>query len=470
MITIPGVKNRKIGVFGLGATGLAAADALIASGAQVFTFDESPAAREKTANTEYRAEHPKQWPWAELSSLVLSPGVPLTHPKPHAIVRKAIAEGVEVIGDIELFARSLAALDEKARPKVIAVTGSNGKSTTTALIGHILKEAGFEVSIGGNIGKAILSLEPLLPARVYVLELSSFQLDLAKSFRPNVGVLLNVSPDHIDRHGDLAGYVEAKRRLFDHQTAADTAIVGVDDTESQSVCAALSCAGVQKVIPVSAEGALGRGVFALAGKLFYNVDGKTGEAGDVRQIASLNGAHNWQNAAAALAAVMALGVSPAVAVKAMERFEGLPHRMEIVGRIGAVTFVNDSKATNADAAAKALKSYKDIFWIAGGKAKEGGAASLRSLMNRVRAVYLIGEAAKQFEEQLAGAVPCIQCGDLAGATARAARDAAQSGLASPFVLLSPACASYDQFRNFEERGDAFRRLVGRTAQSSGEAA
>lgn len=470
MILVPGVRNRKFGVFGLGATGLAAADALVASGAQVFAFDEDPSARDKTVNTEYRAEHPKQWPWAELSSLVLSPGVPLTHPKPHAIVRKAIAEGVEVIGDIELFARALAAIEAPLRPKVVAVTGSNGKSTTTALIGHILKESGFDVSIGGNIGKAILSMEPPTPSRVYVLELSSFQLDLAQTFRPDVAVMLNISPDHIDRHGDLAGYVAAKRRIFLHQDAADTAIVGVDDTESQSVCAALSCAGAQKVAPVSSEGALGRGVFALGGKLFYNLDGKTGEAGDISQIASLNGVHNWQNAAAALAATMALGVAPAVAVKAMERFEGLPHRMEIVGRIGAVSFVNDSKATNADAAARALKSYRDIFWIAGGKPKEGGALSLRPLMDRVRAAYLIGEAAKLFEQQLAGAVPCVQCGDLAAATARAARDARQSGLAAPVVLLSPACASYDQFRNFEERGDAFRRLVGRAAESSGEAA
>ena len=470
MILVPGVKGKKVGVFGLGATGLAAAEALQKSGAEVFTFDENPAAREKTASTEYRAEHPKSWPWGELASLVLSPGVPLTHPKPHPIVKKAIAEGVEVIGDVELFARALAAIPAAARPEVVAVTGSNGKSTTTALIGHVLKEAGRDTSVGGNIGRAILSLEPPTPGRVYVLELSSFQLDLARTFRPNVAVFLNISPDHIDRHGDLAGYVAAKRRIFLHQTAEDTAVVGVDDTESQAVCAALSAAGAPRVTPISAEGALGRGVFALGGKLFYNIDGKTGEAGDIRAVASLNGAHNHQNAAAALAAVMALGVAPALAVKTMERFEGLPHRMEIVGRQGAALFVNDSKATNADAASKALKSYRDIFWIAGGKPKEGGVASLRPLMDRVRTAYLIGEAARAFEEQLAGAVPCVQCGDLAAAVARAARDAAQSGLASPVVLLSPAAASYDQFRNFEDRGDTFRRLVSALSRSSGAAA
>jgi len=470
MISVPGVKGKKFAVFGLGASGLSTAEALIASGAQVFTWDESKSAREKTANTEYRAEHPKDWPWKELSALVLSPGVPLTHPKPHPIVRKAAVENVEVIGDVELFARALNVLDEKSRPHVIAVTGANGKSTTTALIGHILKDAGRKAIIGGNIGSAVLSLAPLAAENIYVLELSSFQLDLTKSLRANVAVFLNISPDHIDRHGDIAGYVAAKKRIFLNQTPEDWAIVGVDDAYSQGICAELSAEGARKVAPVSAEGALGRGVFALSGRLFYNLDGKTGEAGDVSSARALKGAHNWQNATAALAAVMAEGVSPAVAVKSMERFDGLPHRLETVARIGAVTYVNDSKATNADAAERALKSFTDIFWIVGGKPKEGGVASLRPLMERVRGAYLIGEAATEFEAQLAGAVPCIQCGDLAKATAQAGRDAAQSGLAAPVVLLSPACASYDQFKNFEERGDAFRRLAQSAARAAGEAA
>lgn len=470
MILIPGVKKRKIGVFGLGVSGLAACDALAASGAQVFAWDENRAAREKTANTEYRAEHPKEWPWGELDALVLSPGVPLTHPKPHPIVRKALAEKVEIIGDIELFARALAASETVPRPRVAAVTGSNGKSTTTSLIGHILREAGFDVSVGGNIGKPALALEPPSPGRVYVLELSSFQLDLTKSLRADAAVMLNISPDHIDRHGDLAGYMAAKRRIFLNQQAEDMAIVGVDDAWAQGICAALCCEGARRVIPVSAEGALGRGVFALKGKLFYNLDGKTGEAGDISQVAALKGAHNWQNAAAALAAAMALGVAPAVAVKAMERFEGLPHRLEVVGRIGRVLYVNDSKATNADAAARALKAYRDIFWIAGGRPKEGGVAALRPLMDRVRGVYLIGEAAQLFEEQLAGAVPCAQCGDLPAALARASRDAAQSGLDAPVVMLAPACASYDQYANFEKRGEEFRRLVLAAARAAGEAA
>jgi UDP-N-acetylmuramoylalanine--D-glutamate ligase len=467
MIQVPGVKDSKVAVFGLGATGAATVAALEASGADVYAWDDSAASRK--AASEALAD-PADWPWSELSMLVLSPGVPLTRPAPHAIVRRAREAGVDIVGDVELFARAVNACDEAVRPRVIGVTGSNGKSTTTALIGHMLTQAGYDVAVGGNIGRAVLSLEPIAPGRTYVLELSSFQLDLVKSLRCDVAVWLNISPDHLDRHGDMAGYVAAKRRIFFNQTREQYAVIGADDAHSQGVLASLVSAQGPAVIPISAAGALGRGVFALGGKLFYNLDGKTGEAGDIAHIASLTGAHNHQNAAAALAAGVAFGLAPLVAVRAMDRFEGLPHRMEIVGRIGRVVFVNDSKATNADAAEKALLSYREIYWIVGGKPKEGGVASLRPLMSRVRGAYLIGEAAAQFEAQLAGAVPCVQCGDLQQAVARAGRDAAQSAATESVVLLSPACASYDQFKNYEERGDMFRRLVAAAASTSGAAA
>ncbi len=470
MIVVPGIEKKKIGVYGLGATGLATCEALVASGAEVFSWDEKEEARAKTANTRYRAEHPKTWPWKELRSLALSPGVPLTHPAPHPIVRKAHQAGVEIIGDIEFFARAVNALDVAQRPRVIAVTGSNGKSTTTALIGHMLKETGRDAAVGGNIGKPVLSLPEIVKTRCYVLELSSFQLDLAKSLRVNTALFLNLSPDHIDRHGDMAGYIAAKKRIFLNQMRDDTAIIGVDDVWSQGVCAWLMSSGARKVTPISAEGALGRGVYALNSRLYFSLPSKSGEAGDISGVAALRGQHNWQNAAAALAAAIAEGVAPNVAVRAMERFPGLPHRMEAVAKRGGVLFVNDSKATNADAASRALKSYTDIFWIAGGKPKEGGVESLRPLMERVRGVYLIGEAARDFEAQLAGAAPCVQCGDLASAVLRAARDAAASGFQNPVVLLSPACASYDQFRNFEERGDVFRKLAGEVEFANGAAA
>jgi UDP-N-acetylmuramoylalanine--D-glutamate ligase len=467
MITIPNIARRKIGVFGLGLTGVAVCESLVASGAEVFAFDESAPARAKTENTRYAAEHPKNWPWRDLSALVVSPGVPLTHPEPHVMVRKARKERVEVIGDIELFARAVNGCAPADRPRVIAITGSNGKSTTTALIGHILKDLGRTVHVGGNIGLPALSLPDLSPHSTYVLELSSFQLDLVSSLRANSAVLLNFSPDHIDRHGDMAGYVAAKRRIFLNQTKDDLAIVGVDDLHGQSVCAMMSAEGARKVMPISSEGALGKGVFALAGKLFYAQADKNGEAGDISRIATLQGSHNWQNACAALAAAMEEGIAPSVAVKAMERYPGLPHRMEVVARKGDVLFVNDSKATNADAAMRALKSYEGVYWIAGGKAKEGGVASLRPLMNRVARCYLIGDAARDFETQLAGAVECVQCGDLNTAVARAAADASARG---GVVLLSPACASYDQFRNFEERGDMFRKLAQSIGLSNGAAA
>lgn len=470
MILVPGIEKKKIGVYGLGATGLATCEALCASGAEVYSWDDKEEARAKTANTRYAAEHPRDWPWADIRSLALSPGVPLTHPAPHPIVKKAHQAGVEIIGDIEFFARAVNALPPRERPRIVAVTGSNGKSTTTALIGHVLKECGREAIIGGNIGKPVLLLPPLEAFRTYVLELSSFQLDLAKTLRANTAILVNLSPDHIDRHGDMDGYAAAKRRIFLNQTEADTAIIGVDDQWSQGICAKLMSAKAQSVTPISAEGALGSGVFSLNARLYYCLGEGAGEAGDISGISSLRGQHNWQNAAAALAAAIAEGVAPNIAANAMDRYPGLPHRMEIVAKKGAVTFVNDSKATNADAASRALKSYDDVFWIAGGKAKEGGVATLRPLMKNVRGVYLIGEAAHEFEGQLAGAAPCFQCGDLPTAIARAARDAALSGLAAPVVMLSPACASYDQFRNFEERGEIFRKLANQVEAMNGEAA
>ncbi|MEZ5921376.1 MAG: UDP-N-acetylmuramoyl-L-alanine--D-glutamate ligase [Parvularculaceae bacterium] len=472
MITIPGIEKKKIAVFGLGATGLSTCEALSASGAEVFAWDEKEEARDATRNTRYGAEHPKDWPWKEIKSLALSPGVPLTHPAPHAIVRKAHQEGVEIIGDIEFFARAVNALPKRERPRIVAISGSNGKSTTTALIGQLLKETGRDTAVGGNIGKPVLSLPDLRGDRIYVLELSSYQLDLAKTLRANTAVLLNLSHDHIDRHGDMEGYVAAKRRIFLNQEVDDTAVIGVDDPFSQGVCAWLLAQNPKrKVVPISSEGALGRGVFALSGKLYYSLGENSGVAGDISSITALRGVHNWQNAAAALAAAIAEGVAPNLAVMAMERFQGLPHRMELVARKANVSFVNDSKATNADAAMRALKSFKNIYWIAGGKAKEGGVSSLRPLMDNVKGVYLIGDAAVQFEQQLAGAAPCIQCGDLPSAISRAARDASRGGdHGESVILLSPACASFDQFRNFEERGDVFRKLARQIEAMNGEAA
>lgn len=470
MILVPDVKRKNIGVFGLGVSGIATCEALVASGARVYSFDESREARDKTAQTEYRCEHPKNWPWKEMEAVIVSPGVPLTHPKPHAIVRKARMEKVPIMGDTELFARALNKLDKRARPRVIGVTGSNGKSTTTALIGHILKQAGEDVYVGGNIGEAVLSLPAFQSDSIYVLELSSFQLDLTESLRLDVAAFLNLSPDHIERHGSVGGYLKSKKRIFDNQTKDDLAVIGVDDDYAQSVCTELMARNVADVRPVSSGSALGRGVYALDGKIYCNLDGKALQAGDLSGARSLRGPHNHQNAAAAIAVCERFGVPPALAVKAAHRFEGLAHRLEEVGRNGKVLFINDSKATNADATARALNAFEDIFWIAGGKAKEGGVESLKPMMDRVRSVYLIGEAAGLFEEQLRGSVHCVLSGDLDKAVAAASADAAKSDANNPVVLLSPACASYDQFKNFVERGDKFRALVSELASTNGEAA
>ncbi len=464
MFRIPGVDKRKIAVFGLGATGLAACEALVASGADVFSWDESKSARAKTANTKYRASQPKDWPWDELASVVLSPGVPLTHPQPHVIVRKAAVDGVEVIGDIELFARAIAALPADERPRVIAVTGSNGKSTTTSLIGHVLAEAGRAVHVGGNIGVPLLALPTPSPRAVYVLELSSFQLDLTTSFRADTAILLNITPDHLDRHGTMDNYIASKKRIFDNRDASapGLSVIGVDDPYCQGICAALSADQNEDVAPISAAGALGKGVFVLDGKLYYRLDNKTGEAGDISQIDTLRGRHNAQNAAAALAAVMAEGVAPPVAIRSMERFRGLKHRAEPVGRRAAVSFVNDSKATNPAAAATALSAYDNIYWIAGGKPKgegEDGIEDLVGALANVRKAFLIGQSAATLSRLLSPHVACVECLDLADAVAKAGKAALASGYDPATVLLSPAYASQDQFKNFEDRGDAFRALV-----------
>lgn len=459
MIKIPGIKEQKFAVFGLGATGVAAANALVASGAEVYSWDENITAREKTGNTEYLAEEPDNWPWSELTALVLSPGVALTHPAPHSVVKRAHAEGVKIIGDIELFANAIAAFPEQNRPKIVAITGSNGKSTTTRLISHILRETGHLVHEGGNIGQAVLDLPAPEENAIYVLELSSFQLDLVRTLHADIAVFLNISPDHLDRHGGMDGYIAAKRRIFRNQGTHDHAIVGVDDEYSQSVCTDLISGRGVTVTPISARGTLGGGVFALAGSLFYNFDHKTTKAGPIPDVASLKGRHNHQNAAAALGVCCRLGVSPPVAMLAMSRFSGLAHRMEKVGDLGRVTFINDSKATNCDAAMQALQAYPDIFWVAGGKAKDGGIAQIAPMLDHVRGAYFFGQAAEQFADDIARTFKAEIFGTMERALMKAFRDARASDKPNPVILLSPAAASYDQFRNFEERGDLFRTLV-----------
>jgi UDP-N-acetylmuramoylalanine--D-glutamate ligase len=458
MIPVTSFADRKVAVFGLGASGLASASALFAGGADVIGWDDSAARIEHATHAGIPTADLHEIDWSKIAALVLAPGVPLTHPEPHWTVGLARAAGVEVIGDIELFCRER----RRSAPDslFVAITGTNGKSTTTALVAHLLESAGFDTQLGGNIGTAILSLEPPRPGRAHVIECSSYQIDLAPSLDPKIGILLNVTEDHLDRHGTLKDYAAVKQRLV--ARAQDTAIIGVDDTWCQAAADRIEQAG-RNVVRVSVRRPLADGIY-VEGEQIMRAAGATAKPiALLGGIGSLRGTHNAQNAACAAAAALAIGLEPKAIQQGLWSFPGLAHRMEEIGRkegtTGDVLFVNDSKATNADAAARALACFEDIFWIAGGKPKTGGIVSLAEFFPRIRKAYLIGEAAQDFAATLAGKVEHATVETLDRAVAPAAGDAEASGLKAPVVLLSPACASFDQYANFEVRGDRFRELV-----------
>lgn len=461
MIAVTAFAGRTVAVFGLARSGISAALALKAGGAKVLAWDDKEPARGSAHEAGVVTADWRFWHWPDIAALVLSPGVPLTHPQPHEIVFHAQAAGAEIIGDLELFFRTLRPEPNARGVKIVAVSGTNGKSTTTALIGHILASCGYATQTGGNIGRPALDLDPPVrgQSNAYVLEVSSYQIDLTPSLLPDVAVLTNITPDHLDRHGGMAGYVDVKARLFARQGAGDVAVAGVDDAHSEGIAAALAGRGGPALVPVSVGKTLGRGVYVLGGQLFDALSGPAQSVTDLKPAPALQGAHNWQNAALAYAATRPLVRDGGAIAAAIARFPGLKHRMEEVGRAGKVRFVNDSKATNADAASKALACFADIHWIAGGVAKEGGIHGLEGFYPRIAKAYLIGQAADAFAATLEGAVPYARCGDLATAVRQAAADAARSPAAAPVVLLSPACASFDQFKDYEERGDRFRALA-----------
>ncbi len=448
MIGITHLAGQTVALFGLGQSGLSAARALAAGGAEVRAWDDNDERRQSAAAAGVPLVDPDELDWTQIPVLVLSPGVPLSHPEPHPVVKRARAGGAEIIGDMELFARA------GLPARVTAITGTNGKSTTTALAGFVLEACGRPVAVGGNIGTPVLDLPELDAQGTYVLEMSSYQIDLAPSLAADVAVLLNLSPDHLDRHGGWPGYVAAKERLFDRQRPGQTAIVGIDDSESAGLFERLSGLGDRTVVPISATGAAParqRGIAVEAGQLHEAGSAATADLGEAR---ALKGIHNWQNAAAAFAVARALGCPGPDAARSLLEFPGLAHRMEDLGVIGGVRFINDSKATNAEAAARALACFEHIHWIAGGRAKAGGYDVLEPYLDRLDQVYLIGEAADELAQWLGGRVPSRHSGDLTSAVAQARR-AAEGAT----VLLSPACASFDQFANFEVRGEAFRELV-----------
>jgi UDP-N-acetylmuramoylalanine--D-glutamate ligase len=440
---------------GLGKSGLSAARALLASGAHVTAWDDSAVARARAAAEGVPVADLTTIDLTEMAALILSPGIPHTHPAPHPVAARAKEKGVPILGDVELWALA------ETRARSVAITGTNGKSTTTALVGHMLVRANLAVQVGGNLGTPLLDLAPLGQDGVYVLEMSSYQLELAPSLAPDVAVLLNISPDHLGRHGGMEGYVAAKKRIFAWARPGATAVVGIDDPFSARIHQELLAAGRWRVMAVAVGKPVRDGAFVADGRLVMAAGGHETPLLAVAEMTRLRGAHNWQNAAAAVAVGAALGLAPEQMARALSDFSGLAHRQEEVASVGAVTFVNDSKATNAEAAARALAAYDEIFWIAGGRPKEDGLGAALPLLERVRAAFLIGEAAHAFAVALEGRVPVTISNTLDRAVEdayRAAATAARRG-ARPVVLLSPACASFDQFDNFEARGDAFRALV-----------
>ena len=449
MIDLSALKGSSFVVLGLARSGLATVRALVAAGIDYVAWDDNAATRDAASRAGVKLVDPAGIDWNKFTALIISPGIPNRLPKPHAAAEAARAAGKKIICDVEL----LAVAQPQAR--FVAVTGTNGKSTTTALIGHILSSAGVACEVGGNIGRGALGLGPLGVGGVYVLELSSYQLELLDTFRAHVAVWLNITPDHIDRHGDMAGYVAAKEHIFDRQVPGDCAVIGVDDDHSRAVHKKMAARYRIAAPPVAFDRPVIGGISFRAGRLI-DADGYSANFSDVP---TLPGDHNAQNAACAFVACRWLRVSRDEIVKGLKTYPGLPHRQERVAAVGDVTYVNDSKATNADAAARALSSYRDIYWIIGGQAKEGGVAPLAPYFDRVRHAFLIGEAADLFASQLEGKLAYTRSGDLQAAVS-AAHELSQSDAKGPaVVLLSPACASWDQWKSYEHRGDAFRTMA-----------
>ncbi len=448
--------GRRYAVVGLGKAGLPAAIALGAMGADVTVWDDKEAAREAAAAAGQRVAEPAM---AGFDALVLSPGIPHHLPKPHRLAAAARAAGVPILTDAELLHAAVRAMGSRAR--FAGITGTNGKSTTTALLAHIVAMAGLPVAAGANLGPTALSL-PLLPDEgVYVLEMSSYMLERIAAIRFDAAVMLNLSPDHLDRHGDMAGYARAKRRIFDNQGADDTAVVGIDDADSRAMAEEL--AHGRKVVTIS--GFTPADVWA-EGTLLRD---RAGVVLDLAQAPSLPGRHNAQNAAAATALATALGVTREAIARGLRTYPGLPHRQQLVATVAGVDFVNDSKATNADAASYALACYERVIWIAGGMAKEGGIESLTPLLGRIAHAFLIGRDAPVLAATLAAhGVPFSDVGTLEAAVPAAFHAARR--LAAPVVLLSPACASWDQFTGYDARGNHFALLVRTLTATSGEAA
>jgi len=436
--------DGSIAILGLARSGMATARALMAGGNQVLAWDDSPERVKAAAQAGIPIQKGPDFDWRGIAALVPSPGIPLNHPTMVA----ARATGVDILGDVEILWRAM------SERQFVGITGTNGKSTTTALIGHILEHARQTVQIGGNLGTPALSLDALWAEGTYVLEMSSFQLDLTPAMSFDIAVLLNITPDHLDRHGSMNAYITAKRNIF-RPGRLKTAVVGIDGPDTLRIYRELRLRDDLDVIPVATGRRLLDGVATNGGLL----EDRGRAICDLQAAIALTGRHNWQNAAAAYAATRALGVDPETIARAILNFPGLAHRIEHITAIDGVQFINDSKATNGEAAARALACFNPIYWIVGGRAKSDGLRAAQPYFQRIAHAFLIGEAEQNLATELDGRVDHSFCGTLDTALDAAAAQARADGRPGAVVLFSPACASFDQYTDFESRGEAFRERV-----------
>lgn len=452
MNNITPFKNKKYALLGLGRSGLAAAQMLIEAGAEVVLWDDTPEGR-KTAEDQGLPVKPLDANALKgCDALVVSPGIPLLYPKPHPVIMEAKTAGVPITGDIDLFYTS------HPESTFIGITGTNGKSTTTAMIGNLLNTAGKKACVGGNIGIPVLSLKGDV-GDYKVLEISSYQLDINPMLSCKIAVLLNITPDHLDRHGSFENYVSTKRKIFQHQKAQDVAIIGVDDPSCKRIAKEMQDTQHQKILTFSIESELPHGIYTKEGIIYDATAGEPQKIYDCKTHPRMKGSHNWQNMVATYAVGKELNIDNPTIIEAIENFPGLEHRQEFIGNSGKVSFVNDSKATNSEAAAKALAAFDNIYWIVGGLPKQDGLTATAPYFAKIKHAYVIGEAMKTFNDELEGKVPYTLADTIENAVSLAHTKALEDGLEGATVLLSPACASFDQYKNFEIRGNAFKECV-----------
>ncbi len=451
MIVPTGFKGQKVVVLGLGRSGRTAAQGLLKGGADVFAWDDQEETRKTAQCQGISIMDPTSFEWEDVNHLILSPGIAHRYPAPHPLVLQAQSVGLQPLSDLEVLSQSC------PQAFYIGITGTNGKSTTTALMGHILKDCGATVEMGGNIGIPVMELNPLKEGGTYVLEVSSYQLEISPSLHFNIGILLNITPDHLERHGGMEGYIAAKQLIYRHGNPQDTLVINVDDPYCLSIYESLKALGEVSLLPFSVHKVLPEGIYVKDGVLYE----KHQPVADLKQFDRLKGIHNWQNAVAAYGALRSRGLGAEEIVKGMKSFPGLAHRQQVVAHHKNVLFVNDSKGTNGDAVEKALLSYQDapIYWLLGGRAKEEGITKLKPYFSIIEHAFLFGEATSAFAITLEGEVPYTFCKTLKEAVDKATKQAFHDQKPDAVVLLSPACASFDQFKDFEERGNLFCQYV-----------